>query len=397
MFTAFKIRSFRYQWSADLLTSWAFEMETLILAWFVLVETDSAFLVAALSSLHFGGTLLSPFFGVVADRISRRTMIIAMRCGYGILSLALSAIALAGEVHPWQLFVIAGLSGLIRPSDIVLRNAVIGDTVPESQLRNALGLSRTTMDSARMFGAFAGASLFGTLGLGVAYGVVAGFYAAAVLSSFGIARGARTRASGSNPFQELIAGIRYMRDSREIVGIMVLALLVNFAAFPISHGLLPILARNSFGSDELGLARLVASFAVGALFGSLLIAALQRATRPGRTMMLFVLIWFVLLFGLGFARTELQAIALLILIGCAQSLAMTSMSVLLLALVEPEFRGRLLGVRILAVYGLPIGLLLMGALTEWGSVRWTIWIFAGCGLVLTLLIVARWRMLLSKY
>ena len=368
-------------------------METLILAWFVLVETDSAFLVAALSSLHFGGTLLSPFFGVVADRISRRAMIIAMRCGYAALSVALCAIALIGDVQPWQLFVIAGLSGLIRPSDIVLRNAIIGDTVPETQLRNALGLSRTTMDSARMFGAFAGASLFASLGLGIAYGVVAGFYAAAVLCSFGIDRGSNVRTLGTNPFQELIAGIRYMRDSSAIVGIMVLAFLVNFAAFPISHGLLPILARNSFGSDELGLARLVASFAVGALCGSLLIAALQRATRPGRTMMFFVLLWFVLLFGLGFAQTESQAIVLLVFVGCAQSLGMTSMSVLLLSLVEAEFRGRLLGVRILAVYGLPIGLLLLGALTEWGSVRWTIWIFAGSGFCFTVLIMLRWRML----
>ena len=41
----FQVRSFRFQWPADLLTSWAFEMETLIIGWYVLVETGSVLLL----------------------------------------------------------------------------------------------------------------------------------------------------------------------------------------------------------------------------------------------------------------------------------------------------------------------------------------------------------------
>jgi hypothetical protein len=41
----FRIRSFQFQWPADLLTSWAFEMETLVLGWFILVETGSVLLL----------------------------------------------------------------------------------------------------------------------------------------------------------------------------------------------------------------------------------------------------------------------------------------------------------------------------------------------------------------
>ncbi|MBT6911145.1 MAG: arabinose ABC transporter permease, partial [Rhodospirillaceae bacterium] len=62
----FAVRSFRFQWPADLLTSWAFEMETLILGWYVLVETDSVLLLTAFGSLQFLGTLIAPMFGVVA-------------------------------------------------------------------------------------------------------------------------------------------------------------------------------------------------------------------------------------------------------------------------------------------------------------------------------------------
>src|ERR1700759_614500 len=53
----FRIRSYRFQWPADLLTSWAFEMETLVLGWYVLVETNSVVMLTVFGALLYGGTL----------------------------------------------------------------------------------------------------------------------------------------------------------------------------------------------------------------------------------------------------------------------------------------------------------------------------------------------------
>lgn len=66
---AFRIRSFRFQLSADLLTSWAFEMETILLGWYVMVHTGSVLLLTAFASLQFLGTLASPMFGVLGDQL----------------------------------------------------------------------------------------------------------------------------------------------------------------------------------------------------------------------------------------------------------------------------------------------------------------------------------------
>ena len=173
---AFRIRSFRFQWSADLLTSWAFEMETLILGWYVLVATDSVFLLTAFGSLQFAGTLLSPFVGMLADRVSRRSLLIALRVAYAGCAWTLTALAVSGLLATWHVFAIALLAGLLRPSDLVLRNALVADTVPQEQLANAMGLSRTTMDSARIVGTLVGAGLFSTIGFGPAYVFVTAFY-----------------------------------------------------------------------------------------------------------------------------------------------------------------------------------------------------------------------------
>src|SRR5260370_900507 len=67
----FRIRNYRFQWPADLLTSWAFEMETLILGWYVLVETGSVLLLTLFASLTYVGTLIAPVSRAAGDPIGQ--------------------------------------------------------------------------------------------------------------------------------------------------------------------------------------------------------------------------------------------------------------------------------------------------------------------------------------
>ena len=184
----FEVRSFRFQWPADMLASWAFEMELLILGWYVLVETGSVFLLTLFASLQFLGTLLAPFFGVAGDRLGRRVMMCSIRACYGVLASVILALAMIGALAPWHVFPIAFLMGLVRPSDLVMRNALIGDTMPPASLMSALGLARMTMDTARIVGALAGAGLFAAFGIGPAYLFVVAFYGASFALSLGVSR-----------------------------------------------------------------------------------------------------------------------------------------------------------------------------------------------------------------
>ena len=93
----FRIRNYRFQWPADLLTSWAFEMETLVLGWYVMVETGSVLLLTVLASLNYVGTLIAPMFGVIGDRIGHRDLLAAMRACYAVLAGTLMTLALTGQ------------------------------------------------------------------------------------------------------------------------------------------------------------------------------------------------------------------------------------------------------------------------------------------------------------
>ncbi len=177
----FRIRAFRFQWPADLATSWAFEMETLILGWYILVETRSVLLLTIFASLQHLGTLIAPMFGVMGDRFGHRNVLCGMRAFYALLATTLMTFTFLGELTPMHVFVIAGLLGLVRPSDIGMRAALVGDTMPRELLVGAMGVQRTTFDSAKIAGALTGAAVVAMLGMGPAYIVVAGFYVGSVL------------------------------------------------------------------------------------------------------------------------------------------------------------------------------------------------------------------------
>lgn len=173
----FRVRNFRFQWPADLATSWAFEMETIILGWYVLVETKSVLMLTLFASLQYVGTLVAPLFGVIGDRLGHRNMLCAMRATYATLATTLMTLAFTSWLQPLHVFVIATIMGLIRPSDQVMRYSLIGAIMPRERLMIAIGIARTTQDSARIVGALLGTGLSAALGMGLAYAVIACLYA----------------------------------------------------------------------------------------------------------------------------------------------------------------------------------------------------------------------------
>ena len=173
----FRIRSYRFQWPADLLVSWAFEMETLILGWYVLVETGSVLYLTIYGALLYGGTLIAPMIGVASDRVGHRSLLSGMRAIYAVVAAVLMALAFAGVLNPLLVLVLAAVSGLVRPSDMGLRGALIADAMPANLLTGAMSFSRTTSDIARITGALTGAGLFAAFGMAPAYVAITILYA----------------------------------------------------------------------------------------------------------------------------------------------------------------------------------------------------------------------------
>ena len=235
----FRIRNYRFQWPADLLTSWAFEMEAIILGWYVLVTTGSVLLLTILVSLNYVGTLAAPLFGVFGDRFGHRNLLAGMRACYAVLSLTMMTLTLSGHLTPTYVLIIATGLGIIRPSDLGVRSALVANTIPFEHLTTAMSVSRTTMDTARLFGALSGAGLFATVGMGRAYIAIVCLYVLATLLTLGIVSGAAARPGSEadadipmpSPLQDLKEGIAYTIKMPRMQAVMWIAFFTNL------HGL----------------------------------------------------------------------------------------------------------------------------------------------------------------
>lgn len=261
----------------------------------------------------------------------------------------------------------------------------------------ALGISRTTNDSARIAGALAGTGGVALLGMGAAYVAVTGLYVIAFLCTLGVA-GAPARAnpapaagSGAHPLAGLLQGARYIRESPTLLAAFFLAFLANLLAFPFFMSLLPYAAKDVYGIGQAGLGYLAAAFSAGALAGSLLLGSGRLRLRAGRTVLWSVAAWFVALLLFGQTRSPGAGLALLFAAGFVQSLCMTPLAAMMLRASSDDMRGRVMGFRMLAIWGLPLGLLAAGPLIDRFGYSAATLAYAVLGLAATFAIGRRWR------
>ena len=391
-FAPFRVRSFRFQWPSDLATSWAFEMEALILGWFVLSTTGSLQLLVTVAALAWLGSLFSPFLGILGDRIGVRLLLCLTRGTYALLALALATLTLSGLLQPWHVLVVAGIAGLLKPSDMAMRHVLVGHTMRPEALMGALALSRTTSDTARVAGAIAGTGGVALIGMGPAYLAVAAIYVAAFLLSLGVTPPARVAAARAGEvYAGLREGVRYVWESPALLGAFAMAFLVNFLAYPFFLGLLPYVAKEVYGMSQGGLGYLAGSFAAGALLGSIAVGANRVPLPAARVMLVSGGAWFAGIVLFGQIPSAGVGLVLLLLIGFVQSFCLTPLAAVMLRASSEEMRGRVMGIRMLAIWGLPLGLLAAGPLIERLGFSATTLLYAGLGLAATAAIGMRWR------
>jgi predicted MFS family arabinose efflux permease len=389
----FRVRSFRFQWPSDLTTSLAFEMETLILGWYVLITTGSVEQLVVFGALVWLGSLFSPFFGVAGDRLGHRKLLCATRLVYVLLAAVLTALTLSDALRPWHVFTFAAIAGLLRPSDNVMRHALVGQTMRPEMLLGALAVSRTTADTARVAGALAGTGGVALVGMGPAYAAVTALYIGAFLLSLGVASAPRRARpeTAAHPIADLKQTFGYVWRKADLLGAFCMAFLVNLLAFPFALGLLPYVAKDVYGVGQSGLGYLAATFASGALAGSLIVSANRLPLRPARAMLVAAALWFAAVLAFGQTKTLAAGLPLLFFAGFVQSFCLTPLAAVMLRASDEAMLGRVMGMRMLGIWGLPLGLLAAGPVIERFGFAATTLLYATLGIAATLAIGYRWR------
>jgi hypothetical protein len=309
-------------------------------------------------------------------------------------------LALTGYLAPLNVMIIVAIMGLIRPSDLGVRQALLADIMPAAQLIGAISLSRTTQDSARIIGALTGAGLFAVLGIGFVYVAITCLYLTSAILMLCLTRPEQSNGpvdplanglSGSSLLRDLKEGVVYAWSGPGMRAALCVAFLANLTAYPLTNGLLPYVARDIFHTDQTGLGYLSASFATGALIGSISVS-LAGGLRIARLLIGATLVWYAVLLVFVEIRTMPVAMACLVLAGIAQSMSMISAAVILMRAASAHLRGRVMGVRMMVIYGLPLGLLAAGSLIDLIGYSATGTLYAVLGIISMTAIAVYWRL-----
>ncbi len=392
MLRSFRSRNFTLLWISDWLVRFAEQMEFVVLAWFVLIETNSPLLLGLYAALRYSGNLFAPFFGIAVDRFDRKGILISVRASFGIIALSILLLAVTDLLQVWQVFIFVGFSGMGRSLDNIARQSTLPDLVPRDTLTNAVAMTSNGRNVAMIVGPIIGGVLLSRLGMSWAFAMIVTLYLSGVPLIFLVRLPRRTPTGiGMSIWRNLLQTGAYVRRHNVVLGLMLMALLTNITALPLSEGLMPVFAKDVLGTDSTGLGALLSAYSAGAFLGSMVISFIPQLRVPGRVIIVASLIWHASL--LLFAQSDWfgACIGILVVGGLGQTFTMIVMSILLLSATSPEFRGRVMGVRSLAVYGLPMGLLISGVIADFYGAPTAIVLNMTIGIGLTALIAVRFK------
>jgi hypothetical protein len=177
----------------------------------------------------------------------------------------------------------------------------------------------------------------------------------------------------------------------DLLGAFAIAFLVNLLAYPFVLGLLPYVAKDVYAVGQAGLGYLAGAFWLGALIGSVVVGANRLPLRAARAMLWSSGLWFAAVLVFGQTTVFSLGLALLFAAGFVHSFCMTPLAAVMLRSSDESMRGRVMGVRMLAIWGLPLGLLAAGPLIAWIGYAATTLLYSGLGLAATIAIAYRWR------
>ena len=361
-------RDFRVYYAGNLVAQVGSWMQSVSQSWLVLQLTNSPFLLGLTATLQSGPILLlAVFTGVLADRLTKRNILIATQAVQGALALALGVLVWSGQVRFGHIAVMAVIWGITSALDQPARQSFIMELVGRAHVVSAVGMNSASFNTARIVGPAVAGVLIARVGL------FAGFLLNALAFAVSIAALTRVPARGPSPrtsttiLEETLEGLTYAGRTPAVRFLLSLQVVVSFCVFNFSV-YVPLLARNVLGLGSEGFGLLMAALGVGAVTAGLSLGAFGTRRPAPNFIALAAAAACAGLVGLAVTRTVWPAVILLAAVGCAGTLAMAGCNTSLQLIAPDAMRGRMMSLYTLLSSGVfPIGAFVVGALSQsWG-------------------------------
>ena len=365
-FSALQYYNFRLWFSGQLVSLIGTWMQSTAQAYLVYELTKSP---AYLGYVGFANGLPTWLFtlygGVIADRFSRRSMLLVTQTSMMILAFALAGLVFSGYIQPWMIVVMAFLLGTANAFDAPARVSFVVELVDRKDLTNGIALNATMFNSATVVGPAIAGMAYAALGPAWCF-VINGLSFVAVIVALifmklPVSQIARRQVSALSDIKE---GLRYTVGNKLIRTIIISMGVLSLFGLSLMT-LLPAWSANILGGDAKTYGLLLSGRGIGALIGALMIAAYGRYNVRGKLWTIGSLSMPVLMIAFAMARWLPLSLAIIIITGWSFMVMVNTANAMTQIQVDDHLRSRVMSIYTLVFFGgMPIGALITGNVAE---------------------------------
>jgi MFS family permease len=372
-FRALRIRNYRVYATGSVVSNTGTWMQRVAQDWLVLqLSGGSGVALGITTGLQFlPMLLLGPWGGMLADRYSKRRLLILTQAFMGSVAVVLGLLDVTNLVQVWHVYVLALLLGVGTAVDNPARQSFVGEMVGADDLPNAVGLNSASFNLGRVVGPALAGFLIVLVGTGWVFLINALSFGAVIFALTRMRVVDLTPAPRADRGRgQVREGVRYVWRRPDLLMIMIVAFFV--ATFGLNFQLTTaLMATQVFdkGAGEFGV--LGSIMAVGSLTGALLAA---RRGRPRLRLLILSAVAFGLVeVAAGLMPTYLLFAASLVPVGLTALTFITAANSTIQLSVDPAMRGRVTALYMVVFFGgTPLGAPLVGAVAEAFGPRWSL-------------------------
>ena len=367
LFRSLRNRNYRLYFLGQGLSLIGTWMTRIAASWLIYRLTDSAFLLGFVGFIgQIPTLLLAPFAGVYIDRWNRHRVLVVTQAASMLQSAALGILTLTGYIDVYQVMVLQALQGVINAFDTPARQSFVVEMVEDrADLANAIALNSSLVNGSRIIGPAIGGAVIAAVGEGWCFTIDALSYIF-VLSSL-----AAMKVKPFQPATEIIpvrealaAGFRYVSEFAPVRSGLLLVALISTLGMPYQV-LMPVMATDVLGGGAHTLGLLMTATGLGALAGTLYLAARPSVLGLGRHIARAAIAFGLALLVFSVSRNLWLSLIVLPLSGAGFMTTLAATNTIVQTIVPEHLRGRVMAFYTMAFLGTaPIGSLIAGLAAE---------------------------------
>ena len=376
--SAIRIRNFAWLWIGSLGSSFAMNMQIIARGWYVYDLTSSAVDLAWVTvSFMLPTVLFSLYGGVIADKFSKKRIIVIAQALNFIATVVMAVIILTERVTFWDFMWVGLFNGTILALSMPARQAFVPELIPERLIFTAMGLTTSGWNISRILGpAFAGLLIAviaegdktSSFGVGVVYCIIAGLYLLSALTMLFIDNsGVPVSGQKQGALSEMKDGLVYVLEHPPVFGLILLSVIPFLFGMSLNT-LLPAFNEEMLAgkADDLGF--LISMMGLGAIVGSLMMAAMGSIKNKGNWLIASCLGWGLVTSLFGLTVNQFAAMLVIICFGWFMSWNMSMNRGLLQLQVDGRMRGRIMSIDMMSHGLMPLGVFPISLIADYYDV-----------------------------